>query len=332
MRILVIGGTRFIGPRVVERLVALGHEITVFHSGQTASSLPGTVRDIQGDRHHLAEYNAEFHRLAPDVVIDMIAFTEQDARSLVSTFRGLAGRAVVLSSGDVYRAYGVFTKLEQGPLEPTPIKEDAPLRQALYVHRASTSGPDDPLYEYEKIMVERAVLADTSLPATVLRLPMVYGPGDYQHRLSPYLRRIADGRRVIVLDEGMAQWRCLRGYVEDVAAAIALAATNPQAAGRVYNVAEPTAYTEADWVARIAEAAGWSGKIVTAPSGRLPVPFNTEQNLVTDTSRIRADLGYTEVVLPDEALRRTTAWEREHLPVQPLDYGPEDAVIAELGL
>jgi nucleoside-diphosphate-sugar epimerase len=332
MRILLIGGTRFIGPRLVERLVAAGHEVAVFHRGQTASPLPAAVRCIRGDRHRLAEHAAEFHRLAPDVVVDMIAFTEQDARSLVAAFRGVAGRMVVLSSGDVYRAYGLFTGLEQGPVEPTPLREDAPLRQALYVHRAETSGPDDPMYDYEKILVERAVLADPGLPATVLRLPMVYGPGDSQHRLSPYLRRMADGRRAIVLDEGLARWRCLRGHVEDVAAAIALAVTDPRAAGQVYNVAEPTAHTEAGWVARIAEAAGWGGKLVTAPQGRLPVPFNTDQDLVSDSSRIRAELGYTEVVAPAEALRQTVAWERDNLPEQPLDYAAEDAVIAELGL
>jgi nucleoside-diphosphate-sugar epimerase len=332
MKVLVIGGTRFLGPRVVERLAASGHEVAVFHRGQTPASIPPAVRHVLGDRKRLGEHAPEFRRLAPDVVLDMIAFTEQDACSLVVTFRCIAGRAVVVSSGDVYRAYGVFIGLEPGPPEPTPLNEDAPLRQALYVHRAATSGPGDPMHDYEKILVERAVLADAGLPATVLRLPMVYGPGDNQHRLAPYLRRMADGREVIVLDEGLARWRCLRGYVEDVAAAIALAVTDPRAAGRVYNVAEPTAFTEAEWVARIAEAAGWGGRVVTAPRGRLPVPFNTDQDLAVDSSRIRAELGYAEVVAPAEALRQTVAWELENLPDQAVDYAEEDAVIAELGL
>jgi nucleoside-diphosphate-sugar epimerase len=143
---------------------------------------------------------------------------------------------------------------------------------------------------------------------------------------------MVDGRRVIVLDEEWARWRCLRGYVADVATAIALAVTDPRAVGRVYNVAEPNAWTEAEWVTRIAEAAGWGGRIVTAPRGRLPVPFRTDQDLVADSSRIRAELGYTEVVAPGEALRQTVAWERQHLPDQPADYAAEDAVIAELGV
>src|SRR6516162_2122565 len=99
MKILMIGGTRFIGPRVVERLVGLGHEVTVFHRGQTASALPAIVAHIAGDRHRLAEHAAEFSRLAPDVVVDQIALTEPDAQSLAQTFRGLARRLVVLSSG-----------------------------------------------------------------------------------------------------------------------------------------------------------------------------------------------------------------------------------------
>src|SRR5262249_53586847 len=112
MRVLVIGGTRFLGPRMVERLGRSGHQAGGFHRGHTAASLPAAVRHIPGDRRRLAAYAAEFRRLAPDVVVDMLAFTEHDARSLISTFAGLAGRAVVLSSGDVYRAYGVFTGLE----------------------------------------------------------------------------------------------------------------------------------------------------------------------------------------------------------------------------
>ena len=60
---------------------------------------------------------------------------------------------------------------------------------------------------------------------------MVHGPRDYQHRLFPYLKRMDDGRPAIVLDEDRARMRVTRGYVEDVAAAIALAATDPRASG-----------------------------------------------------------------------------------------------------
>ncbi len=328
MRILVIGGTRFIGPRVVHRLAAAGHEIAVFHRGRTNAELPPSVQRIRGDRHRLAEHVEEFRCFRPDVVVDMIAMTEQDARSLVATFRGIAGRLVVLSSGDVYRAYGVFTGLEPGPPELVPVREDAPLRKVLYPYRSAAT-PGDDKYDYEKILVERVVIGEVSLPATVLRLPMVYGPGDEQHRLAPYLRRMADGRPAILLNEGMAHWRCLRGYVEDVAVAVALAVQHP-AAGRVYNVAEPNAFTEAEWVAKIAAVVGWNGRVIAVPEAKMPIGFNTRQDLVVDTTRIRTELGFQEIVAADDALRATIRWERDHLAEQPVDYQAEDALLAEL--
>jgi nucleoside-diphosphate-sugar epimerase len=309
MRILVIGGTRFLGPPLVHRLVAAGHEVAVFHRGQTAAGLPDSVEHILGDRDRLVDHAADLRRFGPDVVIDMIAYFEAHALGLLEVFRGHAARAVVLSSGDVYRAYGVFHGTEPGPVEPAPLGEDAPLRQVLFPYRAQAKGPDDLLFNYDKIPVERAVLSDPSLSGTVLRLPMVHGPDDYQHRLYPYLKQMDDGR-AILLDEGIAAWRCTRGYVEDVVAAVALAATSSHAAGRVFNVGEAVALTEADWVRAIGEAAGWNGAIVIVPRGRLATPGNMEQDIVMDTSRVRDELGYREEVPLAEALRRTVQWER----------------------
>ena len=107
--------------------------------------------------------------------------------------------------------------------------------------------------------------------------------------------------------------------------------TDPAAAGRVYNVAEPTAHTEAEWVAKIGAVVGWGGEVVAVPGGRLPVPFHTAQDLAVDTTRIRAELGYREVVDPHDALRQTVEWERDRLPDVPVDYPQEDGLLAELG-
>jgi nucleoside-diphosphate-sugar epimerase len=332
MRTLLIGGTHFIGPPLVRRLVRLGHAVAVFHRGRTHADLPAAVQHILGDREHLADHAAELRRFRPQVVIDMIAYTEPHALALLEVFRGFAERAVVLSSGDAYRAYGVFHGTESGPVEPVPLQEGAPLRGVPFPYRAMARGPDDLAYHYDKIPVEQAILGEPSLPGTVLRLPMVHGPGDHQHRLYPYLRRMNDGRPVILLDEAMARWRCTRGYVEDVAAAIALAATDPRAAGCVYNVGEAVALPEADWVRLIGKAAGWEGEVVAVPGGGMPVLGNMAQDLVTDTSRIRQELGYREEVPPAEALRQTVEWERANPPVPPprLDYVEEDRALAEL--
>jgi nucleoside-diphosphate-sugar epimerase len=337
MRVLIIGGTNFIGPPLVRRLADLGHEVAVFRRGQTQADLPADVEHIFGDRHDLGKHAEEFRRFGPDVVVDMIAFTGRDASGFVRTFRGLARRSVVISSADVYRAYGRFIGLESGQIEPTPLTEESPLREVLFPYRKQAEGPDDFRYSYDKIPVERVVLGDPELPGTVLRLPMVHGPGDPGHRLSPYLKRMDDGRSAIVLDEAMAGWRCPRGFVEDVAAAAALAVGDERAAGRVYNVAEPVAFAEAEWVRRIGELVGWPGEIVTVPGGRIPLPYCMEQSLDTDSGRIRTELGFAEAVNPQEALERTIAWERAN-PSGPspgiglLDYEAEDVLLDEIRL
>src|SRR5205807_973355 len=145
------------------------------------------------------------------------ALVESDAKSLVETFRGVARRVVGLSSGDVYRAYGRLLRQEPGQPDPVPLSESARLRERLYPYREATPrAADDParwIDDYDKILVERALRSDPELPATVLRLPMVHGPGDYQHRLFEFLKRMDDGRPAILVSDAAARWRTSRGYV-----------------------------------------------------------------------------------------------------------------------
>lgn len=334
MKVFVIGGTRFIGPRVVRRLAEGGHEVTVFHRGRTAADLPEEVERIEGDRRRLEEYEDELRALAPEVIVDMVPMNEHDARGVMSVFREIARRVVAISSVDVYRAYDIVRGLHSGPPDPVPLKEDSPLRERLYPYER------EEIEEYEKILVERVVLGSEGPSGTVLRLPMVYGPNDYMHRMHPYLKRMEDGRQAILLEEGLASWRWTMGYVEDVAAAIALATTNERAAGRVYNVGEPDALTHEEWVRSIGRAAGWSGEVITVSRERLPKHLdwgleNTDQDWSVDTSRLRRELGYAESFSREEAVQRTVEWERANppsgiYPPESFDYAAEDAALAAL--
>lgn len=322
----------------MRQLTAAGHAITVFHRGQANADLPPGVRHIFGDRQYLLDFADEFKRLAPQVVIDMYLRFEREAVSLMQALRGVAERVVAISSQDVYRTYGILWRIENTSPNITPINEDAPLRSVLYPYRKMAKGPDDPKHDYDKIPVERVIMSDPDLPGTILRLPATYGPGDKQHRLFEYLKRMDDRRPFILLGEDEARWRWTHGYVENVADAVALAATDERAVNRIFNVGEEDAPTRAEWVRSIGQAAGWDGEVIAVPEDSLPEhlksPTGYEHDLAVDTSRIRKELGYEERVRRDDALLKAITWERENPPTEvdpkQFDYAAEDAALEKL--
>jgi nucleoside-diphosphate-sugar epimerase len=340
MRVLVIGGTGFIGPHAVTALRARGHDVGVFHRGTRDAALPAGVASLIGDRRRIAEHRDALAAWAPEVVVDLILSSGRQAEALMAAFRGVARRVVAASSMDVYRACGVLHGLEAGGLEPMPLTETSALRTGAVYPPASIkmlqsvfAWLDD---EYDKIPAERAVRGDPALPGTVLRLPMVYGPGDPLHRFFALLKRMDDGRPAILYADDFARWRGSKGYVENVGQAIALAASDERAAGRVYNVAEPETRTELEWAERVAEATGWRGRLVTLPRERTPahllLPGNAAQHWMASSRRMRDELGYREGVPFDEGLRRTIEWERAHPPAtidpRQFDYAAEDQALA----
>ena len=135
MRVLVLGGTRFIGRFVVDHLVNAGAEVAVFHRGDTEPTDLAAVAHLHGDRRQMEDHRNEFAKLAPEVIIDMLPMNATDARTVQRTLSGVAGRIVAVSSQDVYRAYAVLRRQEPGPLQTLPITEGAALRSNLYPYR-----------------------------------------------------------------------------------------------------------------------------------------------------------------------------------------------------
>lgn len=307
MRIVVLGGTGLTGPFAVRGLERLGHQVTVFHRGLNAADFPAGIRVMQGD---FDSPPVQLRDPSPDLVIHMWAMTQQAANSFVEFFRGSAGRTLVISSGDVYRAYGHLQRLESGEPGAIPIAEDAPLRQTLYPYRDKLA-PDSPdwMRHYDKLLVERAVSACPDLPTTILRYPAVYGPGDAYHRFRPWLQQMAAGDEVR-LQPSYANWRWTHGYAENVAEAVVAAVANPPAANRVYNVGEAHTPTVAARIEDLGRTAGWHGRVVAASVEAPPLDF--AHHLVIDTTRIRQELDFKEPITPEEALVRTIAWESDN--------------------
>jgi nucleoside-diphosphate-sugar epimerase len=341
MRILLIGGNGFIGTPLRRELSADGHSIAVLHRTAERKTDEDEVA-IPGDRNHLLDSIGQIQRFSPQVIVDLILSSGEQAAQLMSVGRRVAQRVVAISSMDVYRAWGVVHQSEPGALEPLPLTEDSQLRKNRLLYSLETLKRMQTIFSwlgesYDKIAVEEAVLNSPDVAGTVLRLPMVYGPGDPLHRLFPLLKRFADGRSSILLADDVAAWQGPRGYVENIAHAIALAATSDQAAGRVYNICDEPVLSELEWQAKIATQAKWAGRVVVLPRERMPKhllqPGNAAQHVVVSSKRIRVELHYKEPVDQDEALRRTISWEQKHPPAmvnaEQFDYAAEDKAVHE---
>ncbi len=311
MTVLLLGGTGFIGRHVTRRLAEEGHTVTVFHRGQTTPDLPPSVTSVHGPRDDPGALRDAVDASAPDVVVDVIPYTEAQAEVLMEIAEGRTGRLVVLSSGDVYRQYDGLRGRSDVPTDPGPLAEDAPLRTSRYPYR----GADTEFahaHDYDKILVEEQVRAG-DVPATILRLPKVYGPHDGQHHVGGALSRLREADGELVLSKGEARWRWSRGYVTNVAAAIVAAVTDPVAAGRTYNVGEPDALPQATWLRRVADVAGLPPTLQTVPDADQPEPppFDWAYPMALDTRRIRTELGFAEPISHEQALVRTVLWEQE---------------------
>lgn len=338
MRVLVIGGNGFIGAPVVRELRCEGHEVAILRR----STDPGRDRDvlaIRGDRNQLEDSEAEIRRFAPQVIVDLVLSSAKQAEAVTALASAIKARLVAISSMDVYRAWGVLLGTEPGDLEPLPLTEDSPLRTANRSYPPEVVQMMKGIFtwltpDYDKVAVEEAVVRGGDAN-TVIRLPMVYGPGDPLHRLYSVVKRVQDGRPAILMPEDQAAWRGPRGYVDDVAHAIVLASTSDRAKGRTYHFCEEPAATELEWMKKAAEQMGWHGRFVVLPREKTPkhllAPFNTAQHGVAASSRIRRELGYREIVPIDEALKQTVAWEQANPPRGPtfhqFDYEAEDTAL-----
>lgn len=283
MKVLVIGGTRFIGAHVVRQVHNEGGEITVFHRGQNQNSI---LPDVE----HILDPSAEYPITTfPDallrqwdVVIHMVAMGEADTKAAVQTFAKHARRFVLISSGDVYRAYGRLTRIEPGPPEPAPLVEGSSLRTVLYPYRGMEAHIGSYATDYDKTLAEKAVQDARDVDWTILRLPKVYGPEDNADLSTVYnFAAVPD-------------WRWTHGHVANVGHAIATAALHPQARNDVFNVGEEFTPTMGERLLSLPERDG-------EPMN--PPPFDFDQSFAVDTSKIRKKLGYKDIVDEETAMR-----------------------------
>jgi nucleoside-diphosphate-sugar epimerase len=305
MRVLIIGGTGFIGQWIVRALVENHHEVRVFHRGITTAALPPSVSHIYGERLELPRFAPLFRAWTPDVVLDTFVYDRDDLALVNRATDEIPCRFVILSSMDVYRAYALYCRLEEGAPETRVFDENAPLRSVLYPYRKNAASVDDMMYRYDKIPAEQFAMSKMNKPVTILRLGKVYGRGDPQRHVQDYLEQVRRGKVRWPIER--SEWRWSRTYVENAAGAVALAIASTASVSRIYNVADEPVPTEREWIGAVARASGCNVEIQTATESSEPVDWLYEwrQHLCADTTRIRRELGWLEKLDLEEALRRT---------------------------
>jgi nucleoside-diphosphate-sugar epimerase len=322
LRVIVLGGTRFIGRAIVEELASSGHELLVVHRGVLEPADMPAVRHLHVERVELPTHRSELAEFGPDAAIDCRALTRVDAQTALDALPpGI--RLLVISSVDVYRAFAALNTLRE--TDPVPIEEDSPLRAERYPYRGKTPGMD----YYDKLDVE-----DVYLPqgATSLRLPMVYGPHDYQLREEFILRRVRAGRNRIPFGAGM--WLACRAYVGDVARGARMALESSSTEGIALNLCEDRTFTIGMWSRMILEAAGSSAELVRVADEVLPEdlkPTGTmTQHIAASSNRARSLLGWTTSD-PAETLRSTVRWHLDNPPATAeADFGADDRALGTI--
>lgn len=179
MRILVIGGTQFVGRHIVETALAAGHDVTLFHRGVTGDDLFPEARHIHGDR------NTDLAALANghwDATIDVCAYVPRHVDDLADALGGRGGHHALISTISVY----------DDPPEPG-FMEDAPLRR---LDDPSTETIDGDTYGGLKALCEAAA-ARRFRDCLIVRPTYVVGPFDHTGRFTWWVTRIAAGGEIL---------------------------------------------------------------------------------------------------------------------------------------
>ena len=300
-RVLVIGGTLFIGRALVTRLLERGDDVTILHRGQN-NPFAGDTREIHCDRNDTAAI-ARAVKGGYDLVFDNVYDWQ----------RGTTGEQVLAAAAacdDNLRRY-VFVSSCAAYGDGLDRGEDSPL-----------APPDCPdVYCRNKADSERALLAlhaEKGVPAATLRPPFVYGPLNPFYREAFFWDRLNAGRPILVPGDGSRLMHFV--FVGDLAEAALLAAESPAAAGRAYNVAHARPVRQDEFVRMLGEAVGIEPDLRYIPretalrlGGQLFQPpyyfgqYFDMPPITLDVTRAQRELGFEPLSMA-EGLRRTWRW------------------------
>ncbi|CBN57843.1 MULTISPECIES: NAD-dependent epimerase/dehydratase family protein [Kamptonema] len=225
MRILMMGGTRFIGVYLTKILVAQGHEVVLFNRGKKPAPVDG-VQQIHGDRTDASQLKEKLSSEKFDAIFDNNGRELSDTQPLAEIFKNQVKHFVYMSSA------GVYLKSDQLP----------------HIEGDATDPKSRHLGKYET----ETYLKDAGLPWTSIRPTYIYGPQNYNDLEAWFFDRIVRDRPIPIPGNGMHITQL--GHCQDLAKAMAAVLGNEKAIGQIYNVSGDR-YVTFDGLARACAAA-----------------------------------------------------------------------------
>jgi len=325
MKVLVIGGTMFIGRLLVAELLKAGHQITVMHR-KPKHDFGRRVHNLMADRNDAGSVREALRFTGFQVVFDNVYDWERGTTA--AQVEGTA-QAVMAASGDRLTRYIFMSSI-------------AAYGDGLNHHDGDPLAPDDHAEAYvrNKAMSERRLFRmrqNTGLPVVTLRPPFIYGPGNPFYREAFFWDRLRDGRPIILPGDGYRLMQFV--YIKDLVRACMRAMEEPAAVGEAFNVANDRPITQAEFVQAVVAAAGKKPNIVRVPRERIaeaggdpmgqPGYFGVYLDVPPITSvvvKAKRILGFQPTSF-EVGLKETYRWYSRNVKQSRIDYSFEDRLV-----
>ena len=323
MKVLVMGGNRYIGLQLVGELARQGHDVTVFNSH--AAALPHDVRRLHGDRHTpgvMAEVLGPL-RDDFDAVFDNTAYVPGHIVPVIELFRGRVAHLVFTSSIAVYEA------ADAQPIDETGIiGRDA----ATALYGAYAAGK---IASEELLIREHAAYG---LPFTILRITHTCGPMSPAVSREPgTFARLEQGRPLLIAGKTEAMVHFI--HTRDAARAMCAVLGKPAAIGQIYNVAGKQVCSIEAYMRLMAAAVGVAPDIVTMPADlpaglRSPIIHWLEASrgsMIFSIEKARRELCWQPELTLAEGLADSYRWFRDGgRELYDYDFSGDAAVLAAI--
>lgn len=323
MKVLVMGGNRYIGIQLVHELVEQGHEVTVLNSHE--APLPAGVRRLHGSRHEAGVLERLLLPLRDtfDAVFDNTAYVPEHLEPMIEIFRGRVRHFVFTSSIAVYEMAAAQPIDESGV-----VGRDA----ATALYGAYAAGK---VHCEERLARE---FAANGLPFTSLRVTHSLGPMSPAVSREPgTFRRLELGRPLLIAGKVEAMVHFV--HTRDVARALCAVLGKPAAAGQIYNIAGSQFCSIVNYMRLMAAAVGVEPRIITMPND-LPVHLRspivhwleaTRGSMVFSIDKARRELGWEPRYSLAEGLADSWRWFRDGgRDRYQYDFAQDDEILAAI--